>query len=112
MDHKDDIPFLRLPEISTESSQIAAALVALCLVKAKKTDNSLFTNFSVPHMRKATYHHAEYLAREMGQDETNMFKDEYIFEWEVPEKYIVHKVSVQTLLASKARYSQAYSRSY
>lgn len=27
-----------------------------------------------------------------------MFKDEYIFEWEVLEKYIVHKVSVQTLL--------------
>ena len=30
-----------------------------------------------------------------------MFKDEYIFEWEVPEKYIVHKVSVQTLLERK-----------
>jgi hypothetical protein len=27
-----------------------------------------------------------------------MFKNEYIFEWEIPEKYIVHKVSVQTLL--------------
>jgi len=38
------------------------------------------------------------LAQEIWQDETNMFKDEYIFEWEVPEKYIVHKVSVQTLL--------------
>ena len=53
---------------------------------------------SVPHKEKAIYHHAEYLAREIGQDKTNMFKDEYIFEWEVPEKYIVHKVSVQTLL--------------
>jgi hypothetical protein len=56
---------------------------------------------SVLHKNKATYHHAEYLAREMGLDETNMFKDEYIFEWEVPEKYIVHKVSVRTLLERK-----------
>jgi len=52
----------------------------------------------VPHKDKATYHNAEYLAREMGQDETNMFKDEYIFEWEVLEKYIVYEVLVQTLL--------------
>jgi hypothetical protein len=27
-----------------------------------------------------------------------MFKNEYIFVWEIPEKYIIHKVSVQTLL--------------
>lgn len=27
-----------------------------------------------------------------------MFKDKYIFKWEVLEKYIVHKVLVQTLL--------------
>lgn len=53
---------------------------------------------SVPHKDKGTYHHAEYLARKIGQDKTDMFKDEYIFEWEIPEKYIAHKVSVQNLL--------------
>ncbi len=53
---------------------------------------------SVPYKDKATYHHAEYLAQEIGQDETDMFKDEYIFEWEIPERCIAHKVSVQTLL--------------
>lgn len=57
---------------------------------------------SVPHNDRSIYHHAEhlagYLAGEIGQDKTSMFKDEYIFEWEIPEKYIVHKISVQTLL--------------
>lgn len=54
---------------------------------------------SVPHKDKATYHHAKHLAQELGLEEPNMFKDEYVFEWEVPEKYIVHKVSVHTLLS-------------
>lgn len=52
----------------------------------------------MPHKDKATYHNAEYLARGIEQDETNIFKDEYIFEWEVLEKYIVHEVLIQTLL--------------
>ena len=68
------------------------------LYRGDKLDQIWIVFISVPHKDKATYNHAEYLAREMGQDETNMFKDEYIFEWEVPEKYIVHKVLVQTLL--------------
>jgi hypothetical protein len=63
-----------------------------------KPDQIWIVFISVSHKDKARYHHSEYLAREIGQDETNMFKDEYIFEWEVPEKYIAHKVSVQTFL--------------
>lgn len=55
---------------------------------------------SVPHKDRSIYHHAEHLARESGQDKTAIFKDEYIFEWEIPEKCIVHEVSVQTLLGS------------
>jgi hypothetical protein len=53
---------------------------------------------SVPHKDRSIYHHAQHLARKIGHDKTAIFKDEYIFEWEIPEKYIVHKVSVQTLL--------------
>jgi hypothetical protein len=53
---------------------------------------------SVPDKDKGTYHRAERLAQENGEDEPRKFKDEYIFEWEIPEKYIVHRVSVQTLL--------------
>jgi hypothetical protein len=68
------------------------------LYEGDRPDQIWIVFISVPHKDKATYYHAEYLAREIGQDKTNMFKDEYIFEWEVPEKYIVHKVSVQTLL--------------
>jgi len=53
---------------------------------------------SVPHKDRSIYHHAEHLAREIGQDKTAIFKDKYIFEWEIPEKYIVHKISIQTLV--------------
>jgi hypothetical protein len=49
---------------------------------------------SVRYKDRGTYHHAKHLAREIGQDETSLFKDEYIFEWEILEKYIVHKVLV------------------
>jgi len=52
---------------------------------------------SVPHKDRSIYHHAERLARKIGRNKTAMFKDEFIFEWEIPEKYIVHNVSVQTL---------------
>src|ERR1700722_8501399 len=53
------------------------------LYRGDEPDQSWIDFISVPHKDKATYHHADSLAREMGQDETSMFKDEYIFEWEV-----------------------------
>src|SRR5277367_6570554 len=68
------------------------------LYEGDKPDQIWIVFISVPHKDKGTYHHAEHLAQEIWQDGTNMFKDEYIFEWEVPEKYIIHKVLVQTLL--------------
>ncbi|KAG9228059.1 hypothetical protein BJ875DRAFT_490287 [Amylocarpus encephaloides] len=44
-------------------------------------------------------HSAVQLARLMGLDEESqrLFKDEYLFEWEIPQRYVVHIVSLQTL---------------
>ena len=75
----------------------------LCLVFNKlyigdKPDQIWIVFISVPHEDKSIYYHAEHLAREIGHDTPRMFKNEYIFVYEIPEKYIIHKVSVQTLL--------------
>ncbi|OQE21418.1 hypothetical protein PENFLA_c014G05630 [Penicillium flavigenum] len=40
------------------------------------------------------YHHAQQLA-----DGAVQFKHEYLFEWQIPEQYVEHTVSVQTLLS-------------
>ena len=44
-------------------------------------------------------HSAVQLAREIGLDAESqmLFKDEYLFEWEIPRRYVVHVVSLQTL---------------
>lgn len=68
------------------------------LYEGDKPDQIWIVFISVPYKDKGTYHHAEHLAREIGHDTPRKFKNEYIFEWEIPEEYIVHKVSVQTLL--------------
>ncbi|KAB8232610.1 uncharacterized protein BDW43DRAFT_311995 [Aspergillus alliaceus] len=46
------------------------------------------------------YHHAEKLAHELGKSpkDSRKFKHEYVFEWEIPDQYVEHMVSVETLL--------------
>jgi len=41
-------------------------------------------------------HSAVQLARAMGLDEESqrLFKDEYLFVWEIPQRYVVHMVSL------------------
>ena len=43
-------------------------------------------------------HSAKELAEECKIPEPNKFSHEVVFEWAIPEKYVVHKVSLQTLL--------------
>jgi hypothetical protein len=44
-------------------------------------------------------HSAVQLAREikLNAKSQRLFKDEYLFEWEIPQRYVVHMVSLQTL---------------
>ena len=53
---------------------------------------------SVPYKDDIRYHEAEQLARLDGHGGPRVFKDEYIFEWKIPEKYVIHKVSFRILL--------------
>jgi hypothetical protein len=52
----------------------------------------------VPDVDKHIYHHAEDLAKQYREPEPGKFRYEYLFEWEIPERYIVHEVSVETLM--------------
>jgi hypothetical protein len=44
------------------------------------------------------YHPAKELAKQLESVENpNVFEHEYVFEWEIPEQYVEHRVSLQTL---------------
>jgi hypothetical protein len=52
----------------------------------------------VPDVDEHIYHHAEDLGRQFAHPEPGKLHYEYLFEWEIPKKYLIHTVSVQTLL--------------
>lgn len=68
------------------------------LYGGEKPDQIWIVFISVPHENKHTYYHAEHLAQETGHENPRVFTNEFIFVGEIPEEYIIHKVSVQTLL--------------
>ena len=43
-------------------------------------------------------HSAKELARKCEHPEPNLFSHEVVFEWTIPEQYVLHKVSLQTLM--------------
>ena len=43
-------------------------------------------------------HAARFLAKECGLSEPSLFYHEIVFEWAIPENYVLHKVSLQTLM--------------
>jgi hypothetical protein len=43
-------------------------------------------------------HSAKELAEKCGDPEYKKFSHEFVFEWAIPEKYVVHEVSLQTLM--------------
>ncbi|THV47738.1 hypothetical protein BGAL_0291g00020 [Botrytis galanthina] len=52
----------------------------------------------VPDRDKDLYHSAQEIARRCHDQYPVLFKNEYLFEWEIPIKYVVHGISVQTLV--------------
>ena len=54
--------------------------------------------FFVPNRDKHVYHHAEGLADILRMKDSSWLRHEYIFEWEIPKKYVIHEVSVETLM--------------
>jgi hypothetical protein len=49
------------------------------LYKGNKLDQIWIVFISVLYKDKGTYHYAEHLEQEMGQEKTDTFKDKYIF---------------------------------
>jgi hypothetical protein len=43
-------------------------------------------------------HHAEGLAQDKKFQNAEAFKYEYVFEWEIPQEHVAHRVSVKTLI--------------
>lgn len=43
-------------------------------------------------------HFAKELAEKCGLPERNLFSHGVVFEWAIPEKYVLHEVSLQTLM--------------
>lgn len=58
------------------------------------------TIISVPFTadERRPYHHAEMLALATGIKDSYIFRHEYLFEWEIPDQYVEHRISVETLL--------------
>lgn len=79
-----------------QSCDDIAENVALCLCgRVAETGNSQGYG---PCM-KALPLHPRCMARAIGLDAESqrLFKDEYLFEWEIPQRYVLHMVSLQTL---------------
>jgi hypothetical protein len=62
----------------------------------------------VPDSEKQIYYHAEDLARTYGYGEWKRLKYEYIFTWEIPEEYVLHRISVETFMARGLDMSEYY----
>lgn len=86
--------------VSTSSRMIDSIQRALSMVYEGREDpNKVFIVFIViPTSDGFRPHSAQILAERLGLTNAGAFQYEYIFEWKIPSEYIVHAVSVQTLL--------------
>jgi hypothetical protein len=64
----------------------------------EKPDQIWIAFVHVPDEDTHLYHHAEGLAYQTQADSPRRLRYEYLFEWEIPKRYLIHKVSVATLL--------------
>ncbi|PMD63140.1 uncharacterized protein K444DRAFT_329003 [Hyaloscypha bicolor E] len=53
---------------------------------------------SIIHENPGRVHASRRLAEECELPEPNLFNHEMVFEWAIPEKYVLHKISLQTLM--------------
>lgn len=60
--------------------------------------------------RVGRHHRAEVLARQCGHYQPRIFRHEIVFEWAVPHEYVLHEVSLQTLMARGLGWGKYMSR--
>ena len=53
----------------------------------------------IPADNTAAFHHAQSLSEELKLEkkDANLFRNEFVFEWEIPRAYVKHEVSLATL---------------
>lgn len=68
-------------------------------VEQEPAHEIFITFIKIPAPDIGICHHARTLAEQL-EDEENpvIYASEYVFEWEIPPKYIIHTVSLQTLI--------------
>jgi hypothetical protein len=64
------------------------------LYKDNNPDQTWIVFISILYENKSLYHHAEDLVQEVQHNNLIQFGNEYLFEKEILEEYIIHKVLV------------------
>jgi hypothetical protein len=68
-------------------------------VESEPADETWIAFIAVPAEDSGIYyHHARALARQLEVEDPMLYQSEYVFEWKIPSKYILHTVSLQTLI--------------
>lgn len=68
-------------------------------VKQEPAEAIWIAFIAVPDPGSGIYHHARSLAEQLGDGVNPVrYQSEYVFEWRIPQEYIIHTVSLQTLI--------------
>ncbi|KAJ9130179.1 hypothetical protein NKR23_g12317 [Pleurostoma richardsiae] len=54
-------------------------------------------------------HAAQDLAEDCGRPDSGLFRHEFVFEWAIPEEYVLHTVSLQTLMDRGLEWEQHFA---
>jgi hypothetical protein len=67
--------------------------------KPEPADKIFISFIDIPASDSGIYHHAKVLAEQLEDEEKpGLYASEYVFKWEIPEEYIIHTVSLQTII--------------
>lgn len=58
----------------------------------------VFIRIPARKVPSAAFHSAQNLAEKCGMRDADKFKHEFLFEWAIPDDFVVHSVSIKTLL--------------
>ncbi|GAD98948.1 predicted protein [Paecilomyces variotii No. 5] len=90
-------PLTALVSVSDRIVDTLSRALSKCR-KGESADQIWIAFIGVPNSETSIYHHAEVLAEELEERNPGRFRHEYVFEWIIPEGYILHQVSLQTLI--------------
>lgn len=71
-----------------------------CYVDKEPPESIYIVFIRIPARKvpSAAFHSAQNLAEKCGMSDADKFKHEFLFEWAIPDDFVVHSVSIKTLL--------------